>query len=106
MSKVILALALATILTGEVASAASTTELQAFSKKVGKIADPGVGEKGLCVCMNSSYFFYGAAGFLRQSTTIDGSVLVTVDCVIQGFDPSTGELDYQAACIPWAPLTK
>ena len=105
--KYVASAALASILFAGVAFAASSTDIQEFEKRVGKIAPQGVGEKALCVCMNSSDFFFGAAGYLRQTREeTTGLDLVVVDCFIQGYDTTSGALSYQAGCIPWAPLTK
>ncbi|HZP43427.1 MAG TPA: hypothetical protein VFD84_18210 [Candidatus Binatia bacterium] len=104
MSKLVAAIALAAMLAPAVALA---TDIEDFEKKVNKYAAQSGKDKGLCVCLNPAVFFYGASGYLRRTETdATGHRLVTVSCVIQGFDPGTGELDYQAGCVPFAPLAK
>src|SRR5206468_2320590 len=79
------------------AVAASGTEVDTFEKQVGKYAAPGgIKDKSLCVCLDPGAFFYGAAGFVRQTRDLDSGVnLVRLRCVIQGYDPTTGALYYQ-----------
>jgi hypothetical protein len=89
------------------AAFAAETDIQAFEKKVGKVGGVLGKDKGLCTCLDDASFFFGAAGFLRRSEEEHaGENLVIVRCVIQGFDPMSGALDYQAGCLPWAPLAR
>jgi hypothetical protein len=86
----------------------AATDQDTLAKRTGKYAvELGQKEKGLCVCLDDSVFFAQAVGFMRRSVEQEGLYrFVKVQCVVQGFDLTTGELQYSAACTPFAPLAK
>jgi len=85
------------------AAATPLSDLDKFKKAISKYAPEADGATP-CVCLDPTYFFYGATGFTQQTTENNGGGvnLVVVRCEIQGFDPITNERTYGAGCLPFA----
>jgi hypothetical protein len=103
--KIVAAAALATLLAAGVAS--SATDIEDLEKAVNKYAVTfGNKPKGLCVCLDSGAFYYGATGFLERQEVDNIHRFVQVACEVEGFNASTGARDFLASCQQFAPLAK